>query len=621
VDNAEANSLSPIAGFEIEGVSQEEIDAGALDKVPFVLYEINYDDLTSGRHEIIAGGTIGEIRQKVGGLTVLELRSLSQQLKQTVGRLYGLKCSAKFGSQPIGTGGGVVEERFPCGFDLSPLWVGMTVTFVDSDEPELVFADSTLPQDDDYFRYGVARCTGGANLGITREIEGFASGQIVLQFPFPYPVGVGDTFDIRPGCSKLHQGANSCRTWWGEYDWRDHFRGYPHMPVAEATKLLVPGAALTGRYSGTGEETSVVTPPTDTGGTPTQPGDTDPSTSRTRGATVITVPSGYADGADATSRINTFIATLPVDGGTVVFPDGTFLVNTITSIQPGNNVWLKLSAGTILKAIYTTTDHTGIISLNGYSNVEISGGILEGFRDQYVPLSGTTSEWNHAIEAFNCQHVTIRDITLRKNTGDGISMGGTTDDIILDNVLSDNNRRQGLSIVHATNVLVTDSIFRNTHGTSPECGIDIEPENGDTCQHITIQNCKFETNAKYGINILKRSGVTATLDDITITGCTIGGSTSAGNLSNGIVTNSASNVTVADCTISYNRATGLRSSNTTNLTVTGNTFAHNYTQNGIDSTDTAHLIATGLNSPQTDPHVLIPAPASGQSITNNTFYY
>jgi uncharacterized phage protein (TIGR02218 family) len=621
VDNAEGQMFAPLVTHQLEGITKEQVEAGYLDKVPFVVYEVDYENLAAG-HEIRNGGTLGEAKWKYNeSVLIPEERSLSQQLKQTVGRIYSLTCPAKFGSQPIGTGGGVVEERKPCGKDVSSLWVSLTVTAVDSDEPDLVFSDSTLTQDDDYFKHGVVTCTGGSNLGQTREIESFGSGQFVLRFPFTQPVAVADTFDARPGCSKLHKGDNSCRTWFGE-EWVDHFRGMPHMPVAEATKLLVPGAGLTGRYSGTGEETNISTPPTDSGGTPPQTGDTDPGTTRTRGATIVTVSSTYGDGAtDATAAINAAIASLPGDGGTVVIPDGTYLIDPTVSVLPVSNMWLKLSAGTILKAKYTALDHKYVVWISGKSNVDISGGTIQGYRPLWSPIVGTTSEWGHCISCGNSTAVTIRDITLKDAVGDGMSIGGGCDDVILDNVLTDNNRRQGLSIVAGTNITVTDSTFRNTHGTSPECGIDIEPESGDVCQHITIQNCKFETNAKYGINILKRSGVTATLDDITVTGCTIGGSVSAGNLSNGIVANTASNVTFSNNTISYNSATGLRCSSVTNLTISGNTFAHNYTRNGIDNTDTAHLLASGLNSPATDPHVLIPTPASGQSITNNTFYY
>jgi uncharacterized phage protein (TIGR02218 family) len=619
VDNAEGQMFAPLVTHQLEGITKEQVDAGYLDKVPFVVYEVDYENLAAG-HEIRNGGTLGEAKWKYNdSILIPEERSLSQQLKQTVARLYSLTCPAKFGSQPIGTGGGVVEERKPCGKDLGPLWVtGRTVTAVDADEPDLVFSDSTLTQDDDYFKYGVVTCTGGANLGQTREIESFSAGQFVLQFPFTNPMAIGDTFDARPGCSKLHQGDNSCRTWFAD-EWVDHFRGMPHMPVAEATKLLVPGAGLTGRYSGTGEETNVSTPPADSGGTPPQTGDTDPTT-RTRGATVVTVSSTYGDGAtDATAAINAAIASLPGDGGTVVIPDGTYLIDPTVSVLPASNMLLKLSAGTVLKSKYTALDHKYVVWISGKSNVEISGGTIQGYRPLWSPITGTTSEWGHCISCGNSTAVTIRDITLKDAVGDGMSIGGGCDDVILDNVLTNNNRRQGLSIVAGTNITATDCTFRNTNGTSPECGIDIEPENGDVCQHITIQNCKFELNAKYGINILKRSGVTATLDDITITGCTVGGSTTTGNLSNGVVMISASNVTVQNNEISYNSATGLRSTSVTNLTITGNTFKNNYTRNGINSANTAHLLASGLPTETRD--LVIVTAASGQSITNNTFYY
>jgi hypothetical protein len=142
VDNAEAQSLPPIATFEIEGFTQAQIDSGALDRVPWVLYKVNYRDLTMG-HEIVGSGTIGEMRSQFGQLTVVELRSLSQQLKQSVCELDSRTCRATFGSQPIGTGGGVVEERFPCGFDASTLWVSGTVSAQGS-ETDLIFSSDHI---------------------------------------------------------------------------------------------------------------------------------------------------------------------------------------------------------------------------------------------------------------------------------------------------------------------------------------------------------------------------------------------------------------------------------------------------------------------------------------------
>lgn len=252
VDNAEARMLRPVAGYEAEGFTQAEIDAGALDKVRFVVLLVNYEDLTAGRCEIIGGGTIGEVRQKLGGLTILELRSLAQQMKQSVVELDSLLCRARFGSQPIGTSEGDIQERFPCEYDLSSEWVSGTVTSVGT-ETDRQFTDSALAQAADYFAPGVVEILDGDNAGQQVEVESFASGGVVtLKFPLVSALKTGVAYRIRRHCSKRWTGHNSCDTFWGE-DKPKHFRGEPHIPVGDSGQLNAPGASLARGASGTGE--------------------------------------------------------------------------------------------------------------------------------------------------------------------------------------------------------------------------------------------------------------------------------------------------------------------------------------------------------------------------------
>jgi len=571
VDNAETSMLPPFVGAESEGFTVAQINAGDLDRVPYVVYKVNYNDLTAGRHEIVCGGYLGEIRRKVGDLQVGELRSLSQILKQVIVELDSRTCRAKFGSV---TG---VDARQGCDFDVSTLWVSGSVQAVGT-EDDREFTDAALTQDDDYFSPGVLEWLTGVNAGQKMEVESFAAGDVALLFPTVNPIQLGDTYRVRPDCTKMHYGHNSCRTYWGS-QWTLHFRGEPYIPVGDAGKLSVPGS------SGS-IDTPVVTTDGDPGATSgggtsggtglplPLPGDTYPSTTRTRGATVVSVPASYADGADATARINAVIASLPGDGGTVEIPDGTYLIDTTVRVQMRSNTLLKLSAGAVLKALYTTTDHTGIVTLTGTDNAEVAGGTLKGFRDQYVPIVGTTSEWNHAIEAFNATNWTVRDITLRDNTGDGMSVFNVTGGQI-DNILSTNNRRQGLSIVKANTVHVTDSEFSYTNGTSPECGVDIEPEAGETCTNILFENCHFTHNHKYGINVEQRAGA-GTINGVTFSNCKVDY-----NDSNGVVVEGpSSNVVFQDNAIEWNSATGIVLNLATNaVTIKRETFSHNYSRN------------------------------------------
>lgn len=164
VDNSEAQTL--VAEFNIPGLSQESVDRGIFDKVPFVSYSVNYENLSDG-HETLGAGTIGEQSVKVGGLVVLEQRSISQQARQSVVELDSLTCRVKqFGSQ-------IGDERFPCGYNITPEWVSGTVSSVGS-EATRQFDSTVFTQVDGYFSPGIVEFLSGNNAGVIIEIESFA---------------------------------------------------------------------------------------------------------------------------------------------------------------------------------------------------------------------------------------------------------------------------------------------------------------------------------------------------------------------------------------------------------------------------------------------------------------
>lgn len=249
VDNAEMDSLPPVDAFPLEGITDAQIRAGELDKVPYVVYCLNYADTSMG-HFIWSGGTIGEQRIKGTSLINLEQRSLSNQLKQIIGEVDSTTCRARFGSQPIGSGSDI-EERFPCEYDLTAEWVAGTVTG-EAVEPDIAFADSSLLQADDHFAPGLVEWLTGANAGIETEVDAFAAGVVSLAYPTPQPIEIGDTFRIRRQCTKAWTGHNSCDTFWGT-DKPLHFRGEPHIPIGDGGSLNSPGAGTPGPVNGTGE--------------------------------------------------------------------------------------------------------------------------------------------------------------------------------------------------------------------------------------------------------------------------------------------------------------------------------------------------------------------------------
>lgn len=294
---------------------------------------------------------------------------------------------------------------------------------------------------------------------------------------------------------------------------------------------------------------------------------------RSRGTTVISVKDkgAYGDGVhDDTAAIQAAINALPSTGGTVYVPAGTYLIDTTKKINLRSLMLLSMDPNAVLKAKTSSVSRAYILYANGKSDIEIAGGQLLGERDTHKYLTTSTDEWNHGIQVLNCKRVTVRDLRVSKCTGDGMCVGGASSDVVVSNIVSTQNRRQGLSLTNCSNIKVFDSEFSYTQGTSPECGIDIEPDPGYTCSNVWIENCRLNNNAKYGINIWKN------VSTVTVTKSTL-----EYNGSLGMSTHYCTGITITANTVRYNSATGIViNDGTQNLTHSGNLSYSNYTRLG-----------------------------------------
>ncbi len=114
-------------------------------------------------------------------------------------------------------------------------------------------------------------------------------------------------------------------------------------------------------------------------------------------------------------------------------------------------------------------------------------------------------EWRHAISLRKCNNIAIKGLTIRDSGGDGIYIAGMekgsySENILIEDVKSINNRRQGMSIISAQNLLVRNSSFNSTNGTLPEAGVDIEPNNPqDRIVNVRFEKCSFAENNHAGI--------------------------------------------------------------------------------------------------------------------------
>jgi pectate lyase-like protein len=194
-------------------------------------------------------------------------------------------------------------------------------------------------------------------------------------------------------------------------------------------------------------------------------------------------------------------------GGTVLVPDGTYMVDAVgdRQLKIKNGTTLKLSSGATIKAIPNNSVKYAVLTVAGSSNVTVTGGTLEGDRAQHTGQGG---EWGMGINIIGgAKNVTVSGVTSKEMWGDGFYIDGAQA-VTLCFVTADHNRRQGLSVIDVVGLHVTGSVFSNTHGTRPMAGIDLEPDTEK--QHVTnvrIRNSKFLNNKGPGIQVQGRKGV------------------------------------------------------------------------------------------------------------------
>jgi polygalacturonase len=219
---------------------------------------------------------------------------------------------------------------------------------------------------------------------------------------------------------------------------------------------------------------------------------------------IVNVTDTGASGDDAiedTAAIQAAIDAVAGTGGTVHVPDGTYLVDAAGKgrLRLRSDMTLDLAPGAVLKAVPNDARGYALLSISGASNVTVAGGTLEGERHEHA---GTSGEWGMGIRIDGgAENVTISGVTARNMWGDGFYVESARA-VMLCAVVADSNRRQGLSIIEVDGLVVTGSIFKNTWGTRPSSGIDLEPDNAaQAIRDIRIQNSEFLDNVGAGLLI------------------------------------------------------------------------------------------------------------------------
>ena len=256
---------------------------------------------------------------------------------------------------------------------------------------------------------------------------------------------------------------------------------------------------------------------------------------------------GESAAADDTAAIQAAIdAAWHAGGGTVRIPGGTYMIRADATtgqwqlpagLKMRSNVTVDMAADTVLKAYANDKPYHDIFNFYEVENAHIRGGTLIG--DRYTH-QGTTGEWGNGITILSSRNISVEGTTIKHFWGDGIGIDNTyadprlrNDDIAIQGITADGNRRQGISIMDGDHIRIQHSTLQNTgsssssaadlaanprlKGTPPQAGIDIEPEAGQHVNHVDIRHNTFADNGGMGLAVLGfRPEENRTIDNIHI---------------------------------------------------------------------------------------------------------
>ena len=170
------------------------------------------------------------------------------------------------------------------------------------------------------------------------------------------------------------------------------------------------------------------------------------------------------------------------------------LSNKTIVFESGVTLRAKSGAYSQFKTMFNFVDSDNI-TVEGY------GATLRMNRAEYGQ-----SEYRHAIRIESCTNLTIKGFTIKDAGGDGININRSangkdySENITIEDVVCDNNMRQGLSVVSGKDIYIRNSTFSGSNGQAPESGIDLEPTYADErLQNINITNCTFKDNNFAGL--------------------------------------------------------------------------------------------------------------------------
>lgn len=175
--------------------------------------------------------------------------------------------------------------------------------------------------------------------------------------------------------------------------------------------------------------------------------------------------------------------------------------NQVIDLAPGVVILAKRGEyQSVQDSVFTATDVSNL-TIRGY------GATIRMWKHDYENPPYKKGEWRMGVSLRGVRHALIEGLRIESTGGDGFYIDGSKDrlwsqDVTIRNCISDDNHRQGISVISAVGLVIDNCVFSDTSGTAPQAGIDLEPDApNQRLQNILIRNSIFENNAGSGMDV------------------------------------------------------------------------------------------------------------------------
>lgn len=184
---------------------------------------------------------------------------------------------------------------------------------------------------------------------------------------------------------------------------------------------------------------------------------------------------------------NVMALASPKVKNTIVIEKGDYIVKMKQNARVGlslcSNTELVLNG--IIRLLPNNFKNYYIIRAKG-ENISIRGdGTIIGDKHSH---NGSEGEWGMGLEFRSAVNASVKGLTIKDCWGDCIYVGGNSQNVLIEDCILDNGRRQGISVTKADYVTIRRCTISNVGGTAPGYAIDLEPNKGDTVDHVLIEN-------------------------------------------------------------------------------------------------------------------------------------